>query len=60
MTEITEPKKRIIRRVKKVETTQVKCNVLNCLESECNHFIFHDKKSNCENNCGVHKEAKCV
>ncbi len=58
MTEI--PKRRLIRRVKKPENSQLKCNVLNCLESECGHFIFHDKNINCEKVCGVHKEAKCV
>ena len=57
-----EPKKvKIIRRKKIIETkSQIKCDVSNCEETECNHYISHDKNSDCEKVCGVHKEAKCV
>jgi len=57
-----EPKKvKIIRRKKVIKTkSQLKCSMSDCEEIECNHYISHDKKSDCEKVCGVHKEAKCV
>lgn len=57
-----EPKKvKIIRRKKVVVPIfQIKCNVLNCEEIECYHYLLHDRNSNCEKVCGVHNKAKCV
>ncbi len=56
-----EPKRKIIRKIKKIETdSQVKCDVTDCKE-ECNHRELHSKKElACDFPCGVHSEAKCV
>lgn len=60
---ITEESKKIkiIRRKKVVvPKSQVECNVLGCDEMECNHYLSHDRNSNCEKVCGIHNEAKCI
>lgn len=56
-----EPKKRIIRKRKVVETkSQLKCNVKDCGNNECNHYIDHDKNSACDGLCVTHPEARCI